>query len=163
VFSEEQIVEFSSWVLAVLLLILFVPLRQWRKASIALSFMQLITWMTGFWVVQFGWIEYPNRFFSRATMASVTFEYFVYPIVAVVFVIRYPLKHSILKKVGYTLAYPTIITIGEVFLEKYTETIEYHQWRWYWSWTTILAGLLCTHYYCEWFFQRLRKREQNDT
>jgi hypothetical protein len=119
--------------------------------------------MTGFWVVQFGWIEYPNRFFSHATQASVTFEYFVYPIVAVVFVIRYPIEHSILEKVGYTLVFPTIITIGEVYLEKYTTTIEYHQWKWYWSWITILAGLLFTFYYCEWFFQLLRKRGQNDT
>lgn len=155
-------IEISILILSVLLTIFllwkFTPKEKILDAQISFLFMQALTWLLGALVVEARLIEYPFRFMEHAYRISFTFEYFIFPAVSALFNMHFPADKSFMKKVQYSVSFPTAITIGEVILEKYTETINYINWNWYLTWTSMFIVLLISYrYYC-WFFKSMRKR-----
>lgn len=148
----ENKIEIVSWVIAAALLCIGVPKHKYREAQVSFFFMQTLTWFVGGVVVELHLISYPVRFFHHAFRTSFTFEYFVFPTVSVLFNIYFPKKGTYIKKTLYLVAFPSILTIGEVLLEKYTNNIEYIKWSCFWSWLTILLSLYASYKYCQWFF-----------
>jgi len=137
----EIIIETVSWIIGILLLLFLVPKEKTRLAFLSILVMQAITWPLGFITVELRLLSYPVRFFDYATTSSFTFEYFLFPIVSALFTIYYPKKPSFLRILIYTSAIVSSITLGEVILEKYTDTIEYLHWEWYWSWISMFIVL----------------------
>ena len=83
----------------------------------------------GVLVVEKKMIEYPISFLSNYFSSSILYEYLLLPVVCIYFYqatyySRYP--NIILKCALYT----SVLTIIEVFLERYTDLIEYHTWTW---------------------------------
>ncbi|MFP5114115.1 CBO0543 family protein [Bacillaceae bacterium C204] len=140
------------WVLAVALLFT-IPKNKLRLAVTAFFFTQAITWIIGSLVVEYGLITYPVRCFADANRSSFTYEFFVYPVVAAVFNVFYPYSRSMFIKFLYFSAYCTALTIPEVFIEKYTDLIEYYHWTWYWTWTSLFLTFMLTRGFCVWFFR----------
>lgn len=68
------------------------------------------------------------------------------------FNLHFPEKGTYITKTLYTLTFPSILTISEVLLEKYTDNIEYMKWNWFWSWLTLLFTLHTSYKYYQWFF-----------
>ncbi|SDC71479.1 hypothetical protein SAMN02799630_01265 [Paenibacillus sp. UNCCL117] len=154
----EYLVLYAVWAVSASLLIFAVPKNRRRVAHAAFLFKQMITWATGLYVVEKGWLEYPVRFFADVNRASFTFEYFAYPTVCAVFNSRFPGHRSLLFQLGYAMTYATTITIVEAMLEhsKTLHLIRYHQWTWYWTWLSLLITLMLSRLFCLWFFREKR-------
>lgn len=135
-------------------ILFFIPKSKIRLAVVAFLFKQIITFLIGLVVVEFGLLEYPFRLFSSINRTSFTFEYYAFPISCAVFNARYPENRSILIQVGYYAGYSTILTISEVLFEKYTNLIKYIHWEWYISWVTIYLSFFLTRLFCIWFFTK---------
>jgi hypothetical protein len=133
-------------------LFFFIPRHKFRLAQVAILFKQMITWLIGLIVVQLGWIEYPVRCFASVNRSSFTFEYLAYPIICGLFNTRYPENRSLYFKIFYYSSYCTILSVVEVFIEKYTELITYIHWSWYWTWITLLITFFMSRTFCKWFF-----------
>ncbi|MBM4761787.1 CBO0543 family protein [Bacillus sp. B15-48] len=137
----ETYIEYLSWAIGMFLFFCFVPKSKIQQAIIGILVMQLLTWPLGLIVVELNLITYPVRFFDDATKASFTFEYFIFPIVSGLFNIHYPKNQSVWKVFIYTSVIVSLLTIGEVLLEIFTNNIEYVNWHWYWSWLSMFAVL----------------------
>ncbi len=150
--SKEKIIEISSWVVLAILLIIFVPFIRIREALVVFFIKQSITWYFGVLVVHNGLIQYPLRFFPKATNTSFTFEFFVYPAICVLFNLYYPFETSYLWQFAYYAVYTSAITTFEAVLEKHTNLIEYIRWSWVWTWVTILLTFIISNWFYRWFF-----------
>ncbi|MBU9710681.1 CBO0543 family protein [Evansella tamaricis] len=152
-YEKEKTVLISSWIISVVLLILFVPKNKIRNAHVAFLFKQAITWLFGLIVVEKGLITYPIRFFKKANKASFTFEYFVYPTLCTLFNIHYPEKKSNLIKLLFYFFHTSLIVVFEYYAVKKTRLITYPKWRWYWSFITIWGTYYISRIYYRWFFR----------
>lgn len=150
----DRIILISAWVVTILLLILFTPRDKIREAHVLFMFKQVLTWLTGLIIVESHLIEYPVREFQTATATSFSFEYFIYPAVCIIFVLRFPFRKSIWLKIGWFALFPTAITIVEVLIERYTNLIKYISWTWYWSWLSMLLFDIITLCYYLWFIKK---------
>jgi hypothetical protein len=146
----------SVWVITIGL-IFIIPRDKKRLAIVAFLFKQFITWFTGLVVVEYKLLSYPIRLFAEVNRASFTYEYFVYPLICGIFNVFYPNDRSKLYKFGYYFAYCTVLTIPEIFIEKYTNLIVYLQWSWYWTWITLFITFMMSRGFCVWFFKGLSK------
>ncbi|MEH7120972.1 CBO0543 family protein [Neobacillus vireti] len=153
---KEQIIELSSCIIALVLLFFCVPKSKIREATLSLFFMQSLTWILSGIIVELKLIAYPVRFFSYAFRTSFTFEYIIFPVISVVFNLYYPRKGTLLNKISYTIAYPTVLIIGEVIVEKFTDNIEYLHWNWFFSWISMLVTLNIVYSFYKWFFRKYR-------
>lgn len=150
----EKTILTSSWITMIILLILFVPKNKLREAHVSFLFKQIITWLFGLLVVEKGLISYPFRLiFKKANHSSFTFEYFIYPALAVFFNLYFPEKRNNYIKVLYYLAHSGTITLFEMIALKYTQLIKYKQWSWYWSLISLWISYFITHSYYKWFFK----------
>ncbi|WP_319005465.1 CBO0543 family protein [Metabacillus litoralis] len=129
------------WILTIALLFI-IPKDKKRLASLAFLFKQVITLLIGLVVVDFNLISYPVRLFSKVNRASFTYELFVYPVICSVFNVFYPHYRCSLYKLGYYLAISTLLTVSEIFLEKYTDLINYLHWSWYWTLNTLFITFM---------------------
>ena len=150
----ETIIECSSWLVMGVALVIFVSKERIRDAHVIFLFHQVVTWACGIVVVEMKWLDYPIRFFAYASRTSFTFEYFICPALAVLFTLYYPKTHAFIYRLAYAIIFVTILTIAEVIIERYTDLIDYHQWKWYWTWISILTTFYLTRKYYDWFFKR---------
>ncbi|NHC40597.1 hypothetical protein G6549_11490 [Bacillus sp. MM2020_1] len=159
---------FERWILigfsflCILAIFKLVPREKARDACVLFLFLQIITWPAGLFAVEMGWIEYPTQLLPNANQynrTSFTFEFFIFPIVAIFFSLYYPNKAKIKGALIYYISFAGFFTVCEVVLEKYTTLVEYHEWKWYWSLSTIIISLFLNHRYYLWFKKRLVKVE----
>ena len=151
---KEYIILVIAWLITIGMLIIFVPKKQIREAWLIFFFKQLLTWVLGLIVVELGLIEYPVDIFQHATKTSFTFEYFIYPAICVVFNLHYPENKGRFRRFLHYSYFCTAITIVEVFVERYTDIIEYINWTWYITWITLFITFYASHKYYLWFFRR---------
>ncbi len=151
--SAEVIILVMAWILTIIMLFILVPKAQLREAQVIFFFKQLITCFIGLLVAQYGLIEYPVREFSRATKASFSFEFFVYPSICVIFNLHYPVAKTPIRQFMHYFYYCTAITVFEVFCEKYTMVIQYIHWTWYITWITLFITFYISRKYYVWFFK----------
>lgn len=136
-------------------LLFFIPKDKRRLAIVAFLFKQVITFIIGLIVVEIGLLEYPVRLFPSVSRASFTYEYFAYPVTCAIFNVWYPHKRNILHQLGYYAAFCTVLTIGEVLIEKYTEILTYIHWEWYITWISLFLTFYMTRLFCIWFFSKV--------
>lgn len=117
--------------------------------------MQLLTWPFGIFAVEYGAIEYPVRFFPKIINSSFTYEFLALPAIGVIYCMYFPLRRSMLVKVLYFIAFPTILSIGEVVILNYTDLIRYIHWNWLISWLTIAITLHLNYSYFRWFYKNV--------
>ncbi|MEW4211643.1 CBO0543 family protein [Priestia megaterium] len=153
----ETVILIIIWILMAIVLWRLVPRHKIIDAHISFLFMQVITWLFGTLVVENRLIKYPVRFLDYAYKASFSFEYYLYPSISALFNLYFPKKHSWKSKFFYSVSYPTVITVIEVLLEKYTNLITYIHWTWYWSWITLLVTLLISYRYYIWFLKKIKR------
>ncbi len=151
--SIEYIILGLSWIIFIVLLIIFVKKDKIRDACLLFLFKQFETWLFGLLVVEFRLIEYPVRFFSYANRASFTFEFMAYPTICVLFNLKYPKNKSFVYQIFYYVLYVSGVTITEVILLKYTDLINYINWRWYLTWITLFITTYISRKFYLWFFK----------
>ncbi|MEH7385993.1 CBO0543 family protein [Bacillus sp. JJ1521] len=145
----------AVYIIAIGILFL-IPKNKIRLAVVAFLFKQVITIFTGLLVVELGLLEYPIRLFPTVNRASFTFEYFAFPVVCALFNVRFPNNRRTLIQLGYYVAFCTVLTIAEIFIEKYTELITYIHWGWYTTWISLFLTFYLTRLFCKWFFANVR-------
>lgn len=137
-------------------ILFFIPKNKIRLAVVALLFQQVITFLIGLVVVEFGLLEYPVRLFASINRTSFTYEYYAFPVICAAFNVWYPNDRSNPIQIGYYVGFCTVLTLLEVILEKFTKLIKYIHWEWYTSWITICLALFLAHLFCVWFFAKGR-------
>ena len=158
--NMERWIVAGSLLLSIISLKKLVPSEKWRDAWILFLFLQVITWPAGLFAVEMGWIDYPTQLLPQANKynkTSFSFEFFIFPIVAIFFSLYYPYKIKRLKALLYYLCFAGFFTFLEVILENYTTLVEYHDWKWYWTLLTVMISLFINHKYYFWFRKRLIK------
>lgn len=143
----------SVWVVATGMLF-FIPKNKIRLAVVAFLFQQVITFLIGLVVVEFGLLEYPIRFFASINRTSFTYEYYAFPVICAAFNVWYPNNRSTFIQVGYYVGVGSVLTIAEVIIEKYTELITFIHWEWYTSLISICLALFIARLFCVWFFKK---------
>jgi hypothetical protein len=157
----EPIILISAIIITLVLLWIYVPKSKILDAHISFLFMQVQTWLLGIIIVELRMIEYPFRFIEYASRVSFIFEYFIYPAVSALFTVHFPQKKSWKAKTVYIMAYPSVLTMIEVILEKYTNVIKYIRWHWYWSWISFVITLLITYWYYLWFDKKMTQLKKH--
>jgi hypothetical protein len=152
--SLERIILIAVWTITVVGLAALTPRQSIRPAVVIFMFKQVITWLFGVLVVEYRLIAYPVREFVYASRTSFSFEYFIYPAVCVVFVLRYPERKPLLHRIGWYVFFPTWMTIAEVLIEKYTLLIRYLNWSWYLTWLTLFVTFFLSRHFYLWFVKK---------
>jgi len=135
-----------------LLLVLVIPRHQYRIAAVAFLTTQFITTILGHVVVDSGALVYPVREFAQVNRTSFIYEFLAYPMVSAVFHAYYPVRRNRLYQIGYYVLYTAVLTIIEVYIERYTNLIRYIEWNWFWTWGSLLVTLSITRVVCVVFF-----------
>lgn len=152
--KKEKSILISTWIISIILLLLFVPKDKIRHAQVSFLFKQTVTWIFGLLVVKYDLIEYPVRFFKKVNKTSFTFEYMVYPALCALFNLYYPEKRNNYIKGLYYIFHSSLITGFEVYAQKFTKLIKYKNgWKWYWSYSTIMFTYFLSRLYYKWFFK----------
>src|SRR5687768_919278 len=125
-------------------LLFVIPHNKRRIAVIAFLFTQVFSWFLGLITVEFGLISYPIRLFNDANRSSFIFEFLLFPVVCSIFNAYYPAKRSRIIQLGYYYIFPTIMTILEVVLEKFTNLVGFIHWNWSLSWISLLFTFFLT-------------------
>lgn len=137
-------------------LLFFVPKNKIRLLVFAFLFTQLITFLIGLVVVELGLLEYPVRCFASVNRTCFSYEFYAFPVVCIAFNVWYPNNRSPLYRLGYYVGFSSVLTIGEVIIEKYTDLIEYIHWEWYITWITTCLSFFIVRLFCVWFFAKGR-------
>lgn len=138
---------------ACFLSIWFIPREKAAEASLIFLVTQFFTWILGLIAVEFGWLEYPVRELAKANSTSFMFEFFMLPVIAIFFILKYPFNKPISSKLAYYFIICSSFTVIEVIFEKYTLILKYHEWRWYWTWISMgLVFYIVTVIY-KWFYK----------
>ena len=149
----------DRWILIIILVVsviavfILVPRTKIRDAWVIFLSLQVITWPAGLFAVEMKWIEYPIQLFAfdnHFNRSSLTFEFFLFPVTAIIFNLYFPIKQ---KKwtILYYLVFTGFFTGLEVLLERYTDLVQYHKWKWYWTLITVIASLFINRHYYKWF------------
>lgn len=160
ILSFEIKILIALWVVMAILLLLFVPRKKLLEAQLSFLFMQVLTWPFGAIVVENRLIEYPERLMEYAYRISFSFEFFLFPSISALFNIHFPKDKSVIIKILYSISFASVMTIFEVFFEKYTDLVKYIHWTWYWSWITIELTLLLSYWYYCWFLNKIKQNNQ---
>lgn len=126
------------------------------KAAFIFLQTQFFSWMLGLIVVQSGWLDYPVREFAKANATSFLFEYMLFPVMTIVFILKYPSNKSLIIRIAYYATVVSVFTFVEFIVEKYTLIIQYHAWKWYWTWVTVALTFYIVMVIYKWFF-RIKK------
>ncbi len=139
---------------SILSLIKLVSRQKLRDAIIIFLSLQTLTWPLGLVTVEMKWIEYPVQLLPNANQtnkSSLLFEYYLFPLLAILFSLYYPQDKNKLGIVLYYLTFTGIFTILEFVIERYTDLAHYHTWSWYWTFISVLLVLFINHAYYLWF------------
>ena len=159
----------ERWILVVIMVFtiiivwILVPREKARDAWLLYLSLQVITWPAGLFSVEMKWIEYPIQLFPKVNeynKSSFFFEFFIFPIISIIFSLYYPSRRVLI--VLYYIFFTGFFTGIEASLEKTTELVKYHQWKWYWTFITVNIALYLNHQYYVWFKKDLKKVVNNE-
>jgi len=131
----------------------FIPKDKLRDASIIFLFQQAVTWFAGILAVGLNLLEYPVRELAKVNGTSFLYEFLIFPVISIFFCFYYPRNSKRWKKILYTSAFSTGLTIPEVIIEQYTNLIKYLRWEWYDTWISVYATLFLAWVFYNWYFK----------
>jgi len=155
----EAVILIIAWLITIIGLIIFVPKNKIREAFVIFLFKQVITWIFGLLVVELGLIVYPVRSFAHATWTNFDFEYMIYPATCVIFNLYYPVGKKGFRQFMHYVIYCSAITIIEIFIERYTDILDYIHWNWFVTWITLFITFYISRKFYLWFFKIYKKVE----
>ncbi|CAI9390599.1 CBO0543 family protein [Niallia sp. Sow4_A1] len=151
--------------ISILALFFLVPKNKAREAWMIFLSLQIITWPAGLLAVEWNMIDYPIQLFSFANefnRSSFTFEFFLFPVTAIMFNLYYPKK---IKKTGtffYYFLFAGFFTCLEVIIERHTELVNYISWHGSYTLITVMVTLFLNHTYYHWFKKGVKGTETNE-
>lgn len=107
--------------------VFYIPKSKYRLAIISFITAQAITWGSSLIFVQIGWIEYPVREFARATRAGFIHHFVVLPILYTWFILLFPQKASLLKRLMHYIVFVSLAAWFVYFMCVYTNLVKFTQ------------------------------------
>jgi hypothetical protein len=114
------------------------PIKDWIIVFFLKGFISLIGNNI---FVSYGLLSYPDRLFPRIFQTTIVFDLFAFPVLCVVYNIT-SYKSSKAGIIVQAILYSIAATLFEVFLEVYTQVIEFHSWKWYHSFLFFISSFL---------------------
>ncbi|HBC94647.1 MAG TPA: hypothetical protein DCZ10_17555 [Pelotomaculum sp.] len=139
--STELTISVISALIGLLLLIFAVDWRYFRDWVVIFLYKSTLDCLWGAAVINLDLLAYPFRQLPFLFDVSLLFDFWVFPILCVLY-------NQITRELGFRLilAYAVLFSAGitaiEYPLELYTELISYHRWSWYISFITLTITLL---------------------
>lgn len=104
----------------------------------------------------FNWWEFPIRTVPFVQDISVTANVIVVPILAMFWV-----RYSPMSRVKWAFLWTTLLTVPEYILERYTDTIKYHNsYEWYYSYLLWLISWFIWYQFHKWFYNDCKTGHQ---
>jgi len=157
VISPELIISVTAALIGLLLLVFAVDWRYFRDWVAIFLYKCVIDSLWGTAVVNLNLLEYPLRQFPQFLKTSLLFDYWIFPILCLLY-------NQVTRKLGFRLilTYAVLFSAGmtaiEYPLELYTELIKYYHWSWYITFTTLTVTFLSSRAFaafyrwgCEYF------------
>jgi len=155
IYSIESILLTGAWI-GCFIAIFFIPRKKLDKAALIFLTTQFFTWILGLIVVQYGWLEYPVREFSKANATSFLFEFLILPIISIFFILNYPIHKTLEVRILYFFTIISVFTLIEFLIERNTMIIKYHSWKWYWTWISMSLVIYMVMVIYRWFYKQKR-------
>jgi len=139
--SAELIITLISALVALFLLIFAVDWRYFRDWIVVFLYKCLLDSVWGSAVVNIKLLEYPFRLFPRYYDTSILFDWWVFPVLCVLY-------NQVTRARGlwpifyYALLFSAGMTAIEYPLEKYTQLIKYINWSWFTTFYTLTITFL---------------------
>lgn len=148
--------------ISIFAIFLLVPKQKAREAWVIFLSLQIITWPAGLLAVEWNMIDYPVQLFSSANefnRSSFTFEFFLFPVTAIMFSLYFPEKSKKIGKFLYYFLFAGFFTCLEVLIERYTELVDYLSWHGSYTLLSVMVTLYINHTYYSWFKKELKYNE----
>lgn len=156
--NGERLILIAIILFSIFVIFKFVPLNKIRDAWVLFLSLQMMTWILGLLAVEKELIEYPIQLFPHENMnnkSSFSFEFYVFPVVGIIFSLYYPSKSNKIIQFLYYLIIISFFTFLEVLIERNTDLVHYIKWKWYWSLLSITIVLFINHTYYTWYKKEL--------
>ncbi|MDD2553863.1 MAG: hypothetical protein PHP51_04765 [Desulfotomaculaceae bacterium] len=142
-FSVELIISVVTALLALALLLFIIDWRYFRDWVVIFLFKCILDSLWGTAVVNKEMLEYPFRQLPQFFKMSLLFEYWVFPILCLLYnqVTR---KRGVWPIIYYAVLFSAVVTAIEYPLELYTDLIEYHTWSWFTTFYTLTITFLAS-------------------
>lgn len=160
-FTPELIISIISAAITLLLLIFTVDWQYFRDWIVVFLFKSLLDISWGVIVVETNLIRYPFRILPQYFQTSVLFELWVFPTLCILY--NQVTRKSGLGQIFYlALLFSGVITAIEYHLEKYTELIDYLNWSWITSFSTLTITFLSSRLFIAFYRWGCRYFSQKD-
>lgn len=139
--NAELIISVTAALIGLLLLVFAVDWRYFRDWVAVYLYKSLLDSLWGNAVINLHLLEYPFRQLPQLYKISLLFEYWIFPILCILY-------NQVTRKLGFRLilVYAVLFSAGvtaiEYPLELYTELIYYHNWSWYITFITLTVTFL---------------------
>jgi hypothetical protein len=100
--------------------VLFIPKTKVRQALVSFLSFQTLTWAGHLFLTENGTIEFPIRLFARATKGGILFNFLLFPMIFVWFILLLPGMTSLFKKIYHYAFFISIIVCFIKFTSDYT-------------------------------------------
>lgn len=101
--------------------VFYIPKHKLRLVLISFLAFQAITWARTIILEQIGIIEYPVREFMNATQGNFTLHFLFTPMIFTWFILLFPNKASIIKKIIHYLVFISAIVWPIFYIAVYTD------------------------------------------
>jgi hypothetical protein len=130
-----------------------IPLKRIREAIVNFLFAQVITWGLGTVIVNNEWKVHPVRLLASITRQDFMNDYFIYPLVSVLFYFHYPRVRTRNAKIGYTLAWAGAVGLWDFGMDTLTDLERYVHWNAMIHFMIAFLVLLACNSFTRWFFK----------
>lgn len=139
--NAELIISVVAAVLALLTLIFIIDWRYFRDWVVIFLFKCVLDCLWGSAAVNTYKLDYPFRQFPQYCDASLLFEYWVFPILCLLYN-QITRERGVRPILCYAVLFSAVLTAIEYPLELYTDLIEYLNWSWFTTFYTLTITFL---------------------
>jgi len=97
------------WITFPVILWKVIPTTRLRESIAAFLFIQMLTWLFSIGLTYAGLLEAPIRFFKHATKINFTMEFLLFPTIAVLFQLNFPINATFMRRMLHYLFWVGII------------------------------------------------------
>lgn len=151
--SKDVMILALLWFIAFTVVTFFVPRTRWAEAIFIFLISNSFTWINALIHLELGLISFPVRLFPKATDLSISLDYFLFPILFVLYILYEP-KENWRIRILYLVLWVSGIVILDILLDRSTNLIKFIHYTWYWAWLDICILFISVRMFYAWYFRR---------
>nr|WP_092072422.1 CBO0543 family protein [Dendrosporobacter quercicolus]NSL48545.1 hypothetical protein [Dendrosporobacter quercicolus DSM 1736]SDM41714.1 hypothetical protein SAMN04488502_104189 [Dendrosporobacter quercicolus] len=142
--DAENIICLIAAFTTLLIAVFAIDWRNFREWIVVFLFQGELNLILGSLVVESNLLEYPVRLWPKLYDTSMLFEFWVLPVLCLVY--NQTVDHRKFRtKLCYAVLFSTAVTIIEYLLEANTNLINYITWSWQITFITVSLAFLLSH------------------